>query len=32
MDAALEDVKACPYLEIGGSLEVSELAQMPGIE
>lgn len=30
MDAALSIAKACPFLEIGGSLEVSELAQMPG--
>lgn len=28
MEAALEIAKACPFLEIGGSLEVSELAQM----
>ena len=30
MDAALEAAKACPFLDIGGSLEVSELMQMPG--
>jgi hypothetical protein len=30
MEAALEAVKACPFLDIGGSLEVSELIQMPG--
>ena len=30
MDAALTIAKACPFLDIGGSLEVSELAQMPG--
>jgi len=30
MEAALSAAKACPFLEIGGSLEVSELAQMPG--
>ena len=30
MEAALEIAKACPFLEIGGSLEVSELGQMPG--
>lgn len=30
MDAALTIAKACPFLEIGGSLEVSELMQMPG--
>ena len=28
MEAALEIAKACPFLEIGGSLEVSELIQM----
>ncbi len=30
MEAALEIAKACPFLDIGGSLEVSELIQMPG--
>lgn len=30
MDAALDVAKACPFLDIGGSLEVSELMQMPG--
>ncbi len=30
MDAALSVAKACPFLDIGGSLEVSELAEMPG--
>ncbi len=30
MKAALEIAKACPFLDIGGSLEVSELMQMPG--
>ncbi len=30
MDAALEISKACPFLEINGTLEVSELMQMPG--
>ena len=30
MDAALAIARACPFLEIGGSLEVSELIQMPG--
>ncbi|MBW7883116.1 MAG: hypothetical protein H3C34_10845 [Caldilineaceae bacterium] len=30
MEAALEIAKACPFLEIGGSLEVSELVEMPG--
>jgi len=29
MEAALEVAQACPFLEIGGSLEVSELMQMP---
>ena len=30
MDAALSVAKSCPFLEIGGTLEVSELMQMPG--
>ena len=30
MEKALEIAKACPFLDIGGSLEVSELVQMPG--
>jgi hypothetical protein len=30
MDAALEMAKSCPFLDINGSLEVSELMQMPG--
>ena len=30
MEAALAMVKDCPFLDIGGSLEVSELMQMPG--
>jgi hypothetical protein len=30
MEAALESAKTCPFLEIGGSLEVSEIMQMPG--
>ncbi len=30
MEAALEIAKACPFLDIGGSIEVSELMQMPG--
>jgi len=30
MEAALEVAKDCPFLDIGGSLEVSELGQMPG--
>lgn len=29
METALSIAKACPFLEIGGSLEVSELAKMP---
>lgn len=30
MEAALSVAKKCPFLEIGGSLEVSELMKMPG--
>ena len=30
MEVALSIAKACPFLDIGGSLEVSELVQMPG--
>ncbi len=30
MEAALSIAKACPFLDIGGSLEVSELIKMPG--
>lgn len=30
MEAALDMAKSCPFLEVGGSLEVSELVQMPG--
>ena len=30
MEAALSIAKGCPFLDIGGSLEVSELIQMPG--
>jgi hypothetical protein len=30
MEAALLIAKACPFLDIGGSLEVSELIEMPG--
>ena len=30
MEAALAMAKACPFLDIGGSLEVSELMAMPG--
>lgn len=29
MDAALALARDCPFLEIGGSLEVSELVEMP---
>jgi len=29
MESALEIAKACPFLDIGGSLEVSELIEMP---
>lgn len=29
IDAALVMAKACPFLDIGGSLEVSELVEMP---
>jgi len=29
MEAALSVAQACPFLEIGGSLEVSEMMQMP---
>ncbi len=29
MEAALEMAKTCPFLDIGGNLEVSELIQMP---
>ena len=32
MAAALGAAKACPFLDIGGSLEVSELVQMPDFE
>ena len=30
LDDAIDIAKECPFLEIGGSLEVSELMQMPG--
>ncbi len=30
MEATLAIAKACPFLDIGGSLEVSELVEMPG--
>tara|TARA_B100000795_G_scaffold237267_1_gene197784 strand:- start:790 stop:1107 length:318 start_codon:yes stop_codon:yes gene_type:complete len=29
IEAAVEITKACPFLDIGGSLEVSELVRMP---
>ena len=29
MEAALKIAQACPFLDIGGALEVSELMQMP---
>lgn len=29
-DAALAIARACPFLDVGGSLEVSELVEMPG--
>ena len=32
MDAALSIAKECPFLDIGGSLEISELMQMPDQE
>jgi hypothetical protein len=32
MEAALTIAKRCPFLDIGGSLEVSELMQMPAGE
>ena len=30
METALKIAKACPFLDVGGSLEVSELIQMSG--
>lgn len=30
LDSALAIAKTCPFLKIGGTLEVSELMQMPG--
>ncbi len=30
METALKIAKSCPFLDIGGSLEVSELMQIPG--
>jgi len=32
MDPAIKIAKRCPFLDIGGSLEISELIQMPGQE
>ena len=32
MEAALSIAKSCPFLEVGGSLEVSELMQMPKLK
>jgi hypothetical protein len=29
LEAALEMAKTCPFLDVGGSLEVSELVKMP---
>ena len=29
METALEAARACPFLDIGGTLEVSELGEMP---
>ena len=29
-EAALQMAKTCPFLDIGGTIEVSELMQMPG--
>ncbi len=31
MDEALKIARSCPFLDIGGSLEVSELVTMPGL-
>lgn len=30
MDAALEIAQACPFLEIGGTLHVAQIMEMPG--
>ena len=30
IETALTSARSCPFLDIGGSLEVSELVQMPG--
>jgi len=32
MEAALSTAKACPFLDAGGSLEVSELVKMPSLK
>ena len=32
MEAALSIAKSCPFLDIGGSLEVAELFKMPGLQ
>ena len=32
MDGAIDIAKACPFLEVGGRLEVSELGKMPNQE
>ena len=31
IEAAIEMAKTCPFLDIGGSLEVSEIMPMPGM-
>lgn len=31
IDEAIEIAQSCPFLEVGGSLEVSELMKMPGM-
>ncbi|MFT4937643.1 MAG: hypothetical protein ACI88A_000660 [Paraglaciecola sp.] len=31
IEAAIEHAKTCPFLDIGGSLEVSEIMPMPGM-
>jgi len=32
MDAALDIARACPFLEVNATLEVSELAEMPPVK
>jgi len=32
MESALSIAKACPFIDINGSLEVSELMEMPGLK